>query len=459
MKITNNIKANHPHLNNLVASNPERASFASFSRIEQCSASNRQSPFYIRIWNAVVECFKKIFCCFLKKESEKDPESAPLIPDGKKPVIQMPVTQPIQQPLAQPSLPNPPPAKIPTHLPFTGATQEPSGTATAPIEENKADDPDENGDDYDDRSFFAKDAPEPVPVKSPQNIHFLEKTEEQITKEFAILEKFSPTLKPESRPDLFAVGHKHNKSNRYINILPNEPTRFKIAEEPDFYINANWILNGRAIATSGPLPHTIEDFWKMVWHSKAATIGMLTNFIEKKADKCAPYWLDQQAKPLEFPKSKITLTLLTTRIVTVECYNLGLKKVEHYNISIRSFSLTYGKEQRFIELKHLENWPDFGVVPASVLCEFISEMRSSAKNGPFVLHCSAGVGRTGAAATTLETFNQIDAGNYDPDLIYKVASFNRDQETGRNGMIQTADQYKLIYDAVNHYLKKKFSKQ
>ena len=87
--------------------------------------------------------------------------------------------------------------------------------------------------------------------------------------------------------------------NRYINILPNPRTRVRLTEVDDDettrFINANFIqahdgTARRYIAAQGPLPETVESFWRMIWEKNVKSIIMVTGLVEKGMEKCARYW-------------------------------------------------------------------------------------------------------------------------------------------------------------------------
>lgn len=208
-------------------------------------------------------------------------------------------------------------------------------------------------------------------------------------------------------PRLFSAAQKHPGRNRYRDVLPNEPTRFKIQREPSFYYNANWVLKNHAIACQGPLSNEIEEFWKMVDHSGVQTIVMLTNPIEGDRDKCSEYW-----KTRPFTEEKVSELIVKRKI------DLNGKTIVQY---------------------HLQNWPDHGTVSATTLAELV---KLSIKEGGNVLaHCSAGIGRTGTFFTAYEACRQKTGS------IFPIAANLRDPHQGRVGMIQTLEQYQLAHQA------------
>jgi len=234
--------------------------------------------------------------------------------------------------------------------------------------------------------------------------------------------------------------------NRYCDNLPNEETRVKLSEDIfgcDF-INANMvdyddnfnINEKRFILTQAPLPNTFEDFWKMIWEYDVFVIVMLTKFIEKDRIKADKYWTD-----LEDGESYGNIK------VTVE----NIK--EENGFKIRKMKLT-SKNDSKVETKytyhiHYENWPDFGV-PQDVdsIKNLINKVellrRSSPKNNHVVYHCSAGLGRAGTICA-IHLGKLMQSNNLDVDIKSLVQKIRQQ----RSHCVQTVDQYKLIYRALD----------
>ena len=212
-------------------------------------------------------------------------------------------------------------------------------------------------------------------------------------------------------PQLFLKARENMARNRYANVLPNEPTRFTIEKEENFYFNANWVLGGRAIACQGPMSEEIDEFWKMVWHADVRTVVMLTNRLEQGKNKCSHYW-----KLLPCKEEKI--------------FEKGNELIVK-----REIEVTRGLETRTVVQYHLQNWPDFGVVAPETLAKLVELV--SQRDGKFLAHCSAGLGRSGAFLAVSEAYRQKTS-----DIV-EIVSDLRNPNTGRVGMIQTLPQYHL----------------
>uniref|UniRef100_A0A8B9LCN6 Receptor-type tyrosine-protein phosphatase alpha n=1 Tax=Astyanax mexicanus TaxID=7994 RepID=A0A8B9LCN6_ASTMX len=245
-----------------------------------------------------------------------------------------------------------------------------------------------------------------------------------------------------------AASKEENKEkNRYVNILPYDHSRVHLSSlegVPDSdFINASYI-NGyqeknKFIAAQGPKEETVNDFWRMIWEQNTATIVMVTNLKERKECKCAQYWPDQG------------------------CWTYGNIRVSVEDVmvlvdyTIRKFCIQQvgdvsgKKPQRLVTQFHFTSWPDFGVpfTPIGML-KFLKKVKTCNPQyaGPIVVHCSAGVGRTG-------TFIVIDAmlDMMGAERKVDVFGFVTRIRAQRCQMVQTDMQYVFIFQALlEHYL-------
>ncbi|XP_019501261.1 PREDICTED: receptor-type tyrosine-protein phosphatase alpha isoform X3 [Hipposideros armiger] len=245
-----------------------------------------------------------------------------------------------------------------------------------------------------------------------------------------------------------AASKEENKEkNRYVNILPYDHSRVHLTPVegvPDSdYINASFI-NGyqeknKFIAAQGPKEETVNDFWRMIWEQNTATIVMVTNLKERKECKCAQYWPDQGC--WTYGNIRVSVEDVTVLV----------------DYTVRKFCIqqvgdvTNRKPQRLITQFHFTSWPDFGVpfTPIGML-KFLKKVKACNPQyaGAIVVHCSAGVGRTGtfvvidAMLDMMHTERKVD--------VYGFVSRIRAQ---RCQMVQTDMQYVFIYQALlEHYL-------
>ncbi|XP_011641562.1 tyrosine-protein phosphatase corkscrew isoform X2 [Pogonomyrmex barbatus] len=284
-------------------------------------------------------------------------------------------------------------------------------------------------------------------------------------------------LRPENR-----------SKNRYKNILPFDYTRVKLKDVDSNipgadYINANYIRNieiddtsaienlddvasfGKCyIATQGCLPNTIQDFWHMVYQENTRVIVMTTKEIERGKNKCARYWPEEG----------------TTSEYGNEWKVRAISRTSTADYTLREFLLQGTKpnfsESRRIYHYHFQAWPDHGVpsdpgcvlnflhdvnarqesIEASLITASKDQASKDHSNqdvpsiGPILVHCSAGIGRTGTFIVIDMILDQIKCHGLDCEIdIQRTIQRVRSQ---RSGMVQTEAQYKFVYLAVLHYI-------
>nr|XP_046234708.1 tyrosine-protein phosphatase non-receptor type 12 isoform X2 [Scatophagus argus] len=237
------------------------------------------------------------------------------------------------------------------------------------------------------------------------------------------------------------------KKNRYKDILPFDHSRVKLGlkttNQDTDYVNANFIkgMDGPEayIATQGPLPNTVIDFWRMNWEYNVAVIVMACREFEMGRKKCERYFPVFGEKPMSFGPFIISCESEQARTDYV----------------IRALVVEYENETRRITQFHYMNWPDHDV-PSSFdsILDMIGLMREYQEHDdvPICVHCSAGCGRTGAICAIDYTWNLLKAGKIPED--FNVFRLIQEMRTQRHSAVQTKEQYELVHKAIAQLFEK-----
>ncbi|XP_046983413.1 tyrosine-protein phosphatase non-receptor type 11-like [Schistocerca americana] len=291
----------------------------------------------------------------------------------------------------------------------------------------------------------------------------------------------------------------NRNKNRYKNILPFDHTRVKLRDvDPSVpgseYINANYIRPddeagdsgcGRCyIATQGCLPATTGDFWEMVWQENTRVIVMTTKEVERGKNKCVRYW-PEEGQSKDFGRVRVrNLSESSTADYTLREFAVSRLPPQPQpalpqapdgggggdgsdsgssgggggggqRVQQNQHAAAVGDERKVYHY-HFQAWPDHGVPsdPGCVL-NFLHDVNARQEScgpsaGPVLVHCSAGIGRTGTFIVIDIVLDQIKRRGLDCEIdIQRTIQMVRAQ---RSGMVQTEAQYKFVYLAVQHYI-------
>ncbi|KAK5638439.1 hypothetical protein RI129_012734 [Pyrocoelia pectoralis] len=307
--------------------------------------------------------------------------------------------------------------------------------------------------------------------------------------------------------------------NRYKGVLPNEHSRVHLPGSSG-YIHANYIkgpdyAETAYIATQGPMEHTCEDFWEMIWSSQCKCIVMLTGLIEKGKSKCELYFplgkssIDGGSKSYFYvtttrPREKFSFDIKNTQpqeTETIAFEEVNELRYGNYKVTfckkenlgecvIRDLILNKGGfDSRKIIHYWFSNWQDhkmanpmqvleialhilekgnvtkdnnnisssklpsqtvkFGIRSGEMKTNRVSDAKTVRKSDvlvPTVVHCSAGIGRTGCFLAILNGIRQLRS-NFNVDILAILCSLR----LNRGGMVQTAEQYELIHRVLSLY--------
>ncbi|GAM18917.1 hypothetical protein SAMD00019534_020920 [Acytostelium subglobosum LB1] len=252
---------------------------------------------------------------------------------------------------------------------------------------------------------------------------------------------------------------KYNTSkNRYTNIVPWDTTRVKLEKidglEGSDYINANFIAGGehykQYICTQGPLQNTFVDFWRMVWENGSTIVVMLSKELENSRPKCDRYW--SESDRIEYDQFAVKMTSIVRDLPR--------------EIIIRTFTLTNSQlnQSRIITHYQYEGWPDHNAPndtePLRYLMHQINtkQKQSIERDGqraPIVVHCSAGVGRTGTFCTVHIVMSRIDNAAENDRINFNIYSIVDNLRKQRPGMVQQLEQYLFCYATIADELKQR----
>ncbi|KAI4873063.1 hypothetical protein NFI96_025489 [Prochilodus magdalenae] len=238
-----------------------------------------------------------------------------------------------------------------------------------------------------------------------------------------------------------AQNESNLEKNRYPDFVPYDHSRVKLKPEinpnRDDYINASIIIDHDPrmpayIATQGPLPHTIADFWQMVWENGCTVIVMMTALVEDGEQQCERYWPDEGSS-----------------LYNIYEVNLVSEHIWCKDFLVRSFYLknVQTQETRTLTQFHLLSWPAQGI-PTSTrpLLDFRRKVNKCyrGRSCPIIVHCSDGTGRTGTYILIDMVLNRMAKGVKEIDIAATLEHI-RDQ---RPSMVRTKDQFEFALTAV-----------
>ncbi|XP_009609766.1 protein-tyrosine-phosphatase PTP1-like [Nicotiana tabacum] len=268
---------------------------------------------------------------------------------------------------------------------------------------------------------------------------------EKIRQEFMILQATRMRASEMKSRCSVALDSVNISKNRYTDVLPFDNNRVVLDPCKDYrpsasgYINASFIKISenvsQFIATQGPLPHTFEDFWEMIILHHCPVIVMLTQLVDNyKTVKCGDYF-QADGGPRRFGNICIVTKWIKTSQTSLILRCLEVNHIESKEPPLCVLHIQY------------PDWPDHGVPKDTLAVREILKQTSSVPPslGPIVVHCSAGIGRTGTYCAIHNTIQKIMVGDMSAlDLINTITVFR----SQRIGMVQTMEQYLFCYDAI-----------
>jgi len=251
---------------------------------------------------------------------------------------------------------------------------------------------------------------------------------------------------PSRNPHMYKSALCNMQLNRYCDVLPFEHTRVRSQENPNTYLNANYVSlnnNTQYIVAQAPVPKSFTNFWQVIWSHDVKVIVMLTKLLEKYRVKAHCYWPDA-TQPEQF--GDLTVTLLD---------EFHPHNCEY--ITVKRFKLSRYDQTKLVTHLHYTEWPDHGIPETThCFCQLLDltdtyKGKQSRSNGsistPVLIHCSAGIGRAGTFMTLCVIGEMLRQGHSIKDLdIVSIIGHLRQQ---RPGMVQTEEQFSFIYRYVH----------
>ncbi|XP_035698224.1 receptor-type tyrosine-protein phosphatase U-like isoform X3 [Branchiostoma floridae] len=244
----------------------------------------------------------------------------------------------------------------------------------------------------------------------------------------------------------YAVSKKPGNvaKNRYKNIVSYDHSRVVFQDQPtrpnSDYINASYIDGydkvKAFIACQGPKQDTSRDMWRMVWQERSACVVMVTNLVENGRAKCERYWPEENNEYENNVQTYGDITVTAEKVSSMADYALRLLQVQKAGVD----------EVREVLHFQYTSWPDYGVPkhPTSTI-NFVKRVKASIPRGagPTIVHCSAGVGRSGTFITIAAMLDMIEE-----EGAINVHDFVDAMRENRMTMVQTPEQYVFIYTAL-----------
>lgn len=244
---------------------------------------------------------------------------------------------------------------------------------------------------------------------------------------------------------LESLSEGNDNLNRYYNVRPYSFNLININKKN--YINAssiNILKKNYFIATQGPLDKTIENFWTMIDENECRVIIMLCNEKENGKEKCAKYW----DKGILMNNYRIAIQNKTQKGKYI------IREIKLINLSL--------KKEKIVYQIHFIAWPDHGVPKIeegkifNVFVEMINKVDKYKEDNPIVVHCSAGVGRTGTFISMYFLYKEIitQIKNNEEEIQFNIFNLVRKLKEMRILSVQTCIQYEFIYFFVSYLLEK-----
>jgi protein tyrosine phosphatase len=265
--------------------------------------------------------------------------------------------------------------------------------------------------------------------------------------------------------DISSFVENNKTKNRYSNFVPDPYNTMVTLKNTNndintSYINANYVASYnedffKYIATQCPRKETFNDFWRMVFEEKSNCIVMLTNLVEKEKgtekEKCNQYWPQDTKTPQKYGDINVTLVKITEK----EGY-----EIRKFNISKNDSK----KNKKSLIVHHywFKSWPDLGVPDPKgkeTVIEIIKNCNKLNSKTPWIVHCSAGVGRTGTFIAIDHGMSKIQNYKLNASLSVSVIDIIKFIRRYRNNLVQGYKQVVFVKETLDLFLEESKKKK
>ncbi|MDF2577554.1 MAG: hypothetical protein K0S74_1038 [Chlamydiales bacterium] len=250
----------------------------------------------------------------------------------------------------------------------------------------------------------------------------------------------------------YSVACQNSNYNRYTNVLPkNGNIAYAIVDQENIYVNASKINLGsyHYIAAQGPTKKTLASFLMMTYTQDALGICITTKAVEGFNSKCYGYWEFKEEQCLDCEK----VGVINYTISKSASVDENLEGLEILDLVITP----KGLEPKKFPIYRVLNWSDHGAITVDLCKSLVSKLPTDLTKKPLIVHCSAGLGRTGvvilAHSMVYEPSYAIKFTENLNQTAEEILSLMRDQ---RANMVQTKEQYRLAVSTAKQLLDNKF---
>lgn len=288
------------------------------------------------------------------------------------------------------------------------------------------------------------DTPRKRPVKLSEFSTYVADMHEDLNLKFSLSFEDLKALSLNHKQSV-ATETKNQTKNRDMHVQPYDHSRVVLRSEHgmDDYINASFLPGYRSareyIGCQGPLPGTVDDFWRMVWEQNVSAVVMLTLCQEHNEVKCEQYWPSVINEPKQFGDVEVQL--------------ISSSSFANYNHNV--MKLVCNGRPRILEHFQFLSWRNMTTNDA--LIDFITQVRKHVQPpdtaGPMIVHCSNGAGRTGIYIMLDHLMQFIDDHDFGSSI--DIFGMVLKLQENRPNIVQTLHQYEFIHDCINTILARK----